>query len=233
MKITRVRNLSAKALSVALGTLLLTTCIAGAQTQRTGFKGGPGGMPSGMGPGGGMMSSCPANAMMIPQSNQLSRMSQSLSLTDDQLASLKKIVTDNSTSLQALEKKASESTKSLKNALYETDYDSAKVAKLVTSAEEAEHALITARLGVWKQIRVILTVDQVSKLKETMSSPRGMMMPGQRPQNASKSSDNGSSSDMQMTPPEGNPPDGNPPSGGPDGTPPSGDDGSVPPPPEQ
>ena len=155
-----------------------------------------------------------ASTMMVlmpPRAAMVDRIADQLSLTDDQTAKLKKVLTKGDETIQALQTKATEASKAVREALFASTFDAKKVTDLATASQKAEAAIVTASIDEWTQIRAILTKDQVASLKETMQRPGPGMGPG------------------GPGPGDGRP-DGPPPGGGdPGGGPPPGD---GPPPPD-
>lgn len=140
----------------------------GGRGEGLGGPGGPGG------PGGGMrpaMMSCPAMAVMPPQSAMIDRLSQSLSLTDEQVQSLKNVTAESEKTTKTLQQKAATASQALKAALLSSEYDEDNVKKLLTQAQTAETAIINASIEEWKQIRAILTSDQLAALQKAMTPP--------------------------------------------------------------
>jgi hypothetical protein len=121
-----------------------------------GSPGGPGGPRHG-GPPPGMMALQPP-----PPAAIIDGLTAMLSLTADQAASLKTVLT----AIQPLMKAAGDAGKALRDAIFATDYDSAAIADLATAALTAEGKVLSASIDAWAQIRSILTADQLAKLQQ-------------------------------------------------------------------
>ena len=115
-------------------------------------------------------------AVMPPPADMLDRLTDTLGLTDDQVAKLKDILTKSDATIHPLGKTAADASKALHDAVLASDYDSTNIADLATKAEKAEADAVSASIGVWTQVRAVLTADQVTKLQEAM--PRGPRPPG-------------------------------------------------------
>jgi Spy/CpxP family protein refolding chaperone len=110
----------------------------------------------------------------------LDGLSKLLSLTTDQVASMKTILTASDATLQPLMKTASDAGKALHDAVFAADYEATAVADLTTEALTAQGNVIDASVAVWAQIRAVLTADQFAILAAGPGPgcpPRG----GQRP----------------------------------------------------
>jgi Spy/CpxP family protein refolding chaperone len=158
---TTQEELEMKKVIVVLAILAVIGYATAAYTQ---------GRPEGPGrPGLGGPISCPAQAMMPPFA--VEQLTDILSLTDDQAAKLKDVLTKCQDNLKPLRKKSADATKALRDALLASNFDAAKVKKLAITAEQAETAIIDAEIDEWVQIRAILTADQVKELQNAMTPP--------------------------------------------------------------
>jgi Spy/CpxP family protein refolding chaperone len=114
---------------------------------------------------------CPAMAAMPPQAGMIDRMAETLQLTHDQSAKLKKVSAKSDQTLRPLTQKSAEASKALRAALLASDYNTKKVKDLAAKAEKAEAEVVTASIGTWTQIRAILTKSQIAKMQKTMNIP--------------------------------------------------------------
>jgi Spy/CpxP family protein refolding chaperone len=117
--------------------------------------------------------SCPATALNPPPAMLLDR-ADSLNLPAETKDKLKAVLTKGSETLQPLRQKATEATRLVREATLADDFSEAKVKELAAAAEKAEQAVIDAEIGVWKDIRGVLSADQVKALREFMTGGMGM-----------------------------------------------------------
>lgn len=115
---------------------------------------GPGGPP----PVGGMMVPPPPPAAAIDP------ITKAFSLTTDQAAALKTILTAGDTAIDPLRKTAADANKAVKDALVALDFDSA--ADLAVTASTAQLNVANAMLSEWSAIQAsaIFTTDQFAQL---------------------------------------------------------------------
>jgi Spy/CpxP family protein refolding chaperone len=111
-------------------------------------------------------------AVMPPHYMMFENMAETLELTDEQLTQIKDAADKNDAIVQPLMQKAGDACKALREAVMASEYDAAKVQELATAAQKAEAAVTSANINAWTQLRSILSVDQVAKLKEIMSTQR-------------------------------------------------------------
>ena len=95
-----------------------------------------------------------------------------LQLLEEKKANLKATLTTIDDGLRLLRQKAMESSRALREAVMASTYDAEKVKLLVTDAQNADTAILTAELKAWVEIRAAITPDQFSKLQEFMTSRR-------------------------------------------------------------
>jgi len=222
----------------ALATLLVLAAIGsgvaawaddgGSQNNGPG-RGGHGEGRDGM---GHMMMVSLSMAVTPPQISAIENLSDSATLSENQLTRLDSVLTKSKSNLSDLQKKSSEATKALRSALTASKYDASNVKALAVKAEKAEADVVSASISTWSKIFDILTADQAAKLRDSMSKQQ----PGQGPRPSMQGDSAWKPGGM---PPSGDVPGGNPPSGDmPGGNPPSGDapggnDAGTPPAPGQ
>jgi len=118
-----------------------------------------GGPPRGGPHGGGMAIQPPPPAAMIDP------ITAALSLTADQAASLKAILTDADAAIPPLQQAARDAGKALRDAVFSTSADStASVDELIDAAQAAQKEVTVASITAWDKIKAILTADQFAKL---------------------------------------------------------------------
>ena len=152
---------------------------------------GPGGpgqlMNPGQGPGG--MPQVPPNAMFMPEPlcpgvalahtmMPLLVMDPALRMSREQINKLQMVLATNEQTLAPLREKAGKAMDELRNAMLADDYDAKKVQELAAASEKAATALDNAELDQWKQIRAILTIEQVKYLRESGNRMPMFGMPG-------------------------------------------------------
>ncbi len=181
-------------------------------------RGGAGGGRGAGGMGGGMMGGSLSMAVMTPPAAGIDMFATALTLTADQKAKLKDILTKSEAYIQPLQKKATDNTQALREALFAATFDTAKVVRLTNTGKTLEAQIIDARVNTWAQIRAIpLTTEQLTKLQQGGAMMfRGRMGGG-----------GGGGFGGGRTPGAGG---ANPPGGG-NGAPPPPGDGPPPPPP--
>lgn len=112
------------------------------------------------------MLSCPAMATAPPHAFMIDRLSQSLKLTKDQTAKLKKIAADSEKTLAPLRQNATKSSQALRTALLASKYDAKNVKNLAAKAEAAEAKIINANIDTWTKIRAVPHSNPISKSAE-------------------------------------------------------------------
>ena len=154
---------------LALALAACATVVLGQGGTPGGQGQGQGGQFRGQGMGGGI--TCPSMALAPPPAMLIDRV-DTLQLSDEKKANLKAVLTKSDDALMPLRQKAVESSRALREAVMASTYDAEKVKQLVTDAQNADEAIMTAELKAWVEIRAAITPDQFSKLKEFMTSRR-------------------------------------------------------------
>ena len=168
-------------------TVLVVVALAALTCAMAAWSQGP---PPPGGPGGHGMAST-AMAIMPPPAAMLDGLTKMLSLTTDQAASLKTVLTANDTALSTLQKTAAEACKAFRTAALASTYVEDDVSAARKAAEEAEAAVVDQCLVAWSQIRPILTADQLATLQAGPGP--GFPPPGGQPPSGSGSSSSSSS----------------------------------------
>ncbi|MCE5323011.1 periplasmic heavy metal sensor [bacterium] len=143
---------------------------------------------------GGVGMSSVVMTVMPPQANMIDRLAEQLDLTEDQVSSLKTVLTEGNTTVQSLQKTSSSAAQALRKALFASTYDADAVADAAAKAEKAEAAVVTASINVWVQIREVLTADQITALQSATTfsggpgGPGGQGRPGGPPPDGSSTS---------------------------------------------
>ena len=135
--------------------------------------------PPGAGMMGGGMGTCPAMVLSPPPAGIVDR-ADALQLADGQKTKLKDVLTKSEETLMPLRQKAGEASRALRQAIFAPEFDASKIKQLVTDAQNAEVAILKAEIGIWGQIRGILTADQLAKLQELTGRRMGPGMGGGR-----------------------------------------------------
>lgn len=114
----------------------------------------------------------------------IDHLSQSLKLTKDQTAKLKKIAADSEKTIAPLRQCAAKSSQALRAALLAAKYDTKNVKNLAAKAEAAEAKIINTSIDTWTKTRAVLTSAQAANLQKNMSMqrqrPAGGSPPGRR-----------------------------------------------------
>lgn len=124
----------------------------------------PGWCQGGHGPGGPGMPSA-VSAIMPPHADMIDGLTDTLSLTTDQAASLNTILTEADTTIKPLMQASGDAAKALRDAVFATTYDADAVTAAVATSEAADAAVVSACVDVWAKIRDVLTSDQIALLQ--------------------------------------------------------------------
>jgi Spy/CpxP family protein refolding chaperone len=119
-------------------------------------------------------------ALMMPPPQMFARMGDMLQLTEDQKTKLNTIFQKADTVRGPLAEKARNASEGLRAAALADQCDTGKLQEMAAQAERAEADLVKAEIDNWAQVRTVLTVDQVKKLREMMTPAPGMR-PGAGP----------------------------------------------------
>lgn len=117
------------------------------------------------GAGFGGFNASPTAVCAPPSAMMFDRMGSTLNLTEDQKTKLTAALAKSEETLTPLRQKAAQAAQALRAAVVSATYDEAKVAQLVTDAQKADTAVLTAELQTWTQIRSILTAEQMKSLQ--------------------------------------------------------------------
>jgi len=159
---------------LALALAVSATCVLAQQPPA-----GPGPAVGGAArPGfaGGGFGNSPSMVLAPPNPMMLSRI-QGLQLNEDQMAKLTAILNKGQTTLQPLRQKVMEAATPLRAALADPQFDAQKVAGLAAASAKAEAAVTEAEIGIWKEVRTVLTGAQVKMIQDSMGA--GMRQPRQ------------------------------------------------------
>jgi len=175
---------------------------------------------------------CPSSALMLPMV-ALYRTGGPAGISDEQAQKLRAAFDKSEKAMAPIRAQAEEAVKALREAILADNYDSRKVADLAARATKAEAAIVSAEVDTWAQVRPILTLEQVKRLREFPGRmppggpggppPGGFPPPGTPPPGAPPPG----TPPPGVAPPPGGPPPGGPPPGGP---PPGGPPPGGPPP---
>lgn len=162
--------------------MILACSMLFAQQQPQGQSNGqpqPNMRQQGMQKGIGIMMTCPSMSIMPPQSAMIDRLAQPLGLNATQTENLKTVLDKHQKTLEPLQKKSAEATQLLREAVLNSDYDPEKILEFANNAVKAEVEIINNNLLVWKQIRKILSNEQLKAFQQMMNAPV-QPFPGQR-----------------------------------------------------
>ncbi len=160
---------------LTLALAVSATCVLAQQPPAGGDR-PTGGFSRAAGFGGGGFGNSPSMVLAPPNPMMLSRI-QGLQLNEDQMAKLTDILNKGQTTLQPLRQKVMEAATPLRAALADPQFDTQKVAGLAQKCAQAEAAVTEAEIGIWKEVRTVLTGAQVKMIQDSVGA--GMRQPRQ------------------------------------------------------